>query len=156
MTFYTIYTSTPTDQVTFKTLKEITDASQRNNPEKGITGILLSIENKYLQYLEGPEEEVNKLFEKIWKDPRHKNVTKWVNGFSNERVFKDWSMGSWMLTNKELTQLPALADLKNFLDDPINSELQSKKFISMMNDLLKTWIVHEPERLKKLRDELSS
>ncbi len=137
-------------------LMDITRVSQKNNPSKDITGILLGIENKFLQYLEGPEENITELFDKIWKDPRHQNVTQWIKGFSNERVFKDWSMGSWMLTNEELKNLPALSDLKNFLDDPINSELQSKKFITMMNDLLKTWIAHEPERLKKMRDELSS
>ncbi|WP_436514540.1 BLUF domain-containing protein [Ekhidna sp. To15] len=156
MTYYTIYTSTPREKVTMETLREITQASQKNNPEKEITGILLGIENKFLQYLEGPEENVNALYEKIWKDPRHQNVTQWIKGYSNDRVFKDWSMGSWMLTNDELKNLPALSDLKNFLDDPINSELQSKKFIAMMNDLLKTWIAHEPERIKKMRDDLSS
>ena len=156
MTYYTIYTSTPYDQVTLKTLREITEASRRNNPENDITGILLSIENKYLQFLEGPEDKVNELFERIQKDPRHRNVTKWVSGFSHERVFGDWSMGSWMLTNDELKNLPALSDLKNFLEDPINNHLPSKKFIVMMNDLLKTWIAHEPERLKKMNDDLSS
>lgn len=156
MTYYTIYTSTPREKITIETLRDITHVSQKNNPARGITGILLGIENKFLQYLEGPEENVNELFDKIWKDPRHKNVTQWIKGYSNDRVFTDWSMGSWMLTNDELKELPALADLKKFLDDPINSELQSKKFITMMNDLLKTWIAHEPERLKKMKDDLSS
>ncbi len=156
MTYYTIYTSTPKDKVTLETLKDITLTSQKNNPQKEITGILLSIENKYLQYLEGPEENVNELYEKIWKDPRHQHVTQWVKGYSKERVFGDWSMGSWMLTNDELKNISALSDLKKFLDDPMNNMLQSKKFIAMMNDLLKTWIAHEPERLKKMKDGLSS
>lgn len=156
MTYYTIYTSTPQDKVTLETLKDITLASQKNNPQKQITGILLSIENKYLQYLEGPEENVNELYEKIWKDPRHQHVTQWIKGYSKERVFGDWSMGSWMLTNDELKNISALSDLKKFLDDPMNNMLQSKKFIAMMNDLLKTWIAHEPERLKKMKDGLSS
>lgn len=156
MTYYTIYTSTPKDKVTMEVLRDITQASQKNNPKNEITGILLGIENKFLQYLEGPEEKVNELFEKIWKDPRHEHVTQWVKGFSKGRVFGDWSMGSWMLTNEELKKIPALSDLKKFLDDPLNSHLKSTKFIAMMNDLLKTWIAHEPERLKKMRDELSN
>ncbi len=156
MTYYTIYTSTPKDKVTLEVLRDITQTSQKNNPKNEITGILLGIENKFLQFLEGPEEKVNELFEKIWKDPRHQNVTQWVKGFSDKRVFENWSMGSWMLTNEELEKIPALADLKKFLNDPVNNHLQSKKFIAMMNDLLKTWIAHEPERLKKMRDELSS
>ncbi|MEO9482977.1 MAG: BLUF domain-containing protein [Ekhidna sp.] len=156
MTYYTIYTSTPKDQVTMETLRDITKSAQKNNPEKEITGILLCIENKFLQYLEGSEENVNELFGKIWKDSRHHHVTQWIKGFSDGRVFEDWSMGSWMLTNDELKNLPALSDLKRFLEDPLTSELKSAKFITMMNDLLKTWIAHEPERLKKMRDELSN
>lgn len=156
MTFYTIYTSTPRDKMTMEMLMDITRVSQKNNALKDITGILLGIENKFMQYLEGPEDHVNELFETIWKDPRHRNVTQWIKGYSNDRVFKDWSMGSWMLSNEELKKISALRDLKAFLDDPINSELQTKKFIKMMNDLLKTWIEHEPERLKKMKDELSS
>ncbi|WP_462253696.1 BLUF domain-containing protein [Ekhidna sp.] len=156
MTYYTIYTSTPKEKMTIEMLRDITLSSQKNNPANGVTGILLGIENKFLQYLEGPEESVVALFGKIWKDPRHHQVTQWVKGFSKDRIFENWSMGSWMLTNDELKQIPALSDLKNFLDDPLNSELKSAKFMTMMNDLLKTWIAHEPERLKKMRDELSS
>lgn len=156
MIYYTIYTSTPTDQVTLETLREITKISRKNNPGKGITGILLGIENKYLQFLEGPEENVNELFQKISSDPRHNNVTAWLRGFADERIFKDWSMASWMLSNKELEQLPALADLKSFMEDSVNGELPPKKFITMMNDLLKTWIAHEPERMKKINDNLSN
>ncbi|MEO9869746.1 BLUF domain-containing protein [Ekhidna sp.] len=156
MLFYTIYTSTPRDQVTLETLKEIKIVSQKNNPEKDITGILLGMENKYLQYLEGPEDNVNELFSKIWKDSRHQHVTQWIKGYSEERVFGDWSMGSWMLTNDELKNMPSLSDLKKFLEDPLKNELKSTKFIAMMNSLLKTWIAHEPERLKKMRGGLSN
>ena len=110
--------------------------------------MLLGIENKFLQYLEGDEEEVMKLFEKIKSDPRHKDITVWIKGYGSDMVFQDWSMGSWLLTNEELERLSALEDLKSFLQDPVNEELQSKKFIGMMNSLLKTWIAHEPERVK--------
>ncbi len=114
--------------------------------------MLLGIENKYLQYLEGGEKEVTLLMENIKKDPRHQMVTVWIQGFTEERVFSDWSMGSWMMSNEELGKLSALDDLKNFLRDPMNNEHQSKKFIAMMNGLLKTWIAHEPERVKKLKN----
>ncbi|WP_420576531.1 BLUF domain-containing protein [Ekhidna sp.] len=152
MIFYTIYTSAPRDEMSREILDQISKESQSNNSNDGITGILLGIENKYLQYLEGDEKEVSALFEKIKKDPRHQNVTQWIKGYSNERVFSDWSMGSWMLSSKELAELNALDDLREFLDDPLNSELQSKKFIAMMQSLLKTWIAHEPERMKKMKD----
>ncbi len=151
MNFYTIYTSTPRDELTINILDEITKTSMSNNFKLGITGMLLAIENKYLQYLEGDEKDVVHLFEKIKQDPRHHKVTQWIKGYSNERVFSDWSMGSWMLKNEDMENLSALADLKSFLNDPMNTQLQSKKFINMMHGLLITWIAHEPERMKKLK-----
>lgn len=137
--------------MTSEILEEITSISQKHNTAKGITGMLLGIENKYLQYLEGDEKEVRELMENIKKDPRHKMVTQWVQGFTKNRVFSEWSMGSWMLSNEELEKLPALADLRAFLRDPANNELPSKKFIALMNGLLKTWIAHEPERVNKMK-----
>lgn len=149
MIYYTIYTSTPREPMTRETLDEIAQASKKNNPEIGVSGILLGIENKYLQYLEGDEKEVEDLFAKIKGDPRHYDVRQWLKGFSDERIFKGWSMASWLLTNEELEKLDALKELKEFVEAPENSELQSKRFLGMMHGLLTTWMIHEDERLKK-------
>ena len=151
MIFYIIYTSTPSGSVTPEILNDITKKSIEWNSAQGITGMLLNVEDKYFQFLEGEESAVRKLFEMIKGDARHANVTLRIQGYSNERVFSEWSMGSWMLSNKELAELSALNDLKAFLEDPVNSSLQSKKFVAMMSNLLQTWIAHEPERAKKLK-----
>ncbi|NQZ75719.1 MAG: BLUF domain-containing protein [Ekhidna sp.] len=155
MIYYLIYTSTPTEPITQEMMENIIAASQKRNWKNGITGMLLGIEGKFLQYLEGGEEEVNDTFIRISKDARHKKINKWVAGFSTERIFSEWSMGSWILSNQELAQLTASKDIKEFLDDPVNEALQSKKFIAMMNNLLQTWIAHEAERQKKINDKLS-
>lgn len=68
MVFFLIYTSSPRGQMTPQVLEEITQSSQKNNAKKGITGMLLGIENKYLQYLEGEEKDVLQLMEKIKTD----------------------------------------------------------------------------------------
>ncbi|WP_425389551.1 BLUF domain-containing protein [Ekhidna sp.] len=151
MIFYIIYTSTPTGKVTSDKLNDITQESIKWNSAHDITGMLLNVEDKYFQFLEGEEPEVRKLFDMIKGDPRHENVTLRIQGYSNDRVFSEWSMGSWMLSNKDLLELSALEDLKSFLEDPVNNNLQSKKFIGMMNNLLQTWMAHEPERAKKLK-----
>ena len=151
MIFYTIYTSRPRTPMTLDVLEDIRQASVRNNPSRNITGILLGIENRYLQYLEGDEDKVLELFEKIKADGRHYEVTQWVRGYTKKRIFSEWSMGSWMLSNKVLNSLSALKDLGNFIKDPMNESLQSARFIGMMQDLLKTWIAHEPERSSRLK-----
>ena len=138
--YYTIYTSTPRKPISVEALNEIVSHSKSKNTELGITGILLGIENKYLQYIEGPEEAVKNLIKKIKMDSRHYDMVQWVTGFTKERSFEKWSMASWMLSKTELESLTAQEDFQNFLNNPSNEELQSKKFIEMMNGLLKTWI----------------
>lgn len=53
----------------------ILDASARNNPVRGITGLLLFNGRNFLQLLEGEESEVLGLMETITADPRHSGVS---------------------------------------------------------------------------------
>jgi len=151
MIYFTVYTSRPRMPMTKDVLDEITSKSIKNNKKIGITGMLLGIENRYLQYLEGDEEEVKILLQKIKKDGRHYEVTQWVSGFSENRIFRDWSMGSWLMSNKQLEGLSAIKDIYVFLSNPESQVNSSKKFIMMMDGLLKTWIEHEPERVERLK-----
>ncbi|WP_425389550.1 BLUF domain-containing protein [Ekhidna sp.] len=151
MNFYLIYTSKPRVPMTLEVVEEITQTSIRNNKQNGITGMLLAIEGHYLQFLEGKEKDVLDLLNKIKADARHKELVVWVKGYREERVFEQWSMGSWMLSNEALKKTEGLEDLRNFIRNPANADVPAKKFIVMMNGLLKTWIAHEPERVKKLQ-----
>jgi len=153
MIYYTIYTSIPEGEVTEQVVNEITEESISWNNSHGITGMLLCLENRYFQFLEGDENDVTEVFDMIKSDPRHHDVTIRIKGFSNDRVFSDWSMGSWMLSNEELHTLPVFNDLRNYLEDPVNNVLPSKRFVSMMDNILQTWIAHEPERAKRLRGD---
>ena len=73
-------------------LTNIFDASQKNNPEKGITGCLLIGSNSFLQFLEGPILAVEELYSKIKMDSRHKNVKKLHDKSIEEKLFSSWSM----------------------------------------------------------------
>lgn len=121
-------------------LDEITETSIKNNKKTDITGFLLGMEGKYMQYLEGGQKEVDELYQIIQQDHRHKDLTCWVTGQTENRVFSEWSMACWMLPKEKLEALSALNDLKAFLEDTSQHPMQPKRFISLMNGLLKTWI----------------
>ena len=70
----------------------ILDASARNNPEHGITGLLLYNGRNFLQLLEGEVEDIEALMERIGKDPRHTGVSILHVGTIGERVCPDWAM----------------------------------------------------------------
>ena len=86
-----VYVSEKTD-ASDTTLKDIIASSQKNNPEEGVTGCLLSGSNSFLQLLEGPSDFIDTLYSKISKDNRHENVMTLCEEKIDERLFLSWSM----------------------------------------------------------------
>ena len=86
-----VYVSEKTD-ASDTTLKDIIASSQKNNPEEGVTGCLLSGSNSFLQLLEGPADFIDTLYSKISKDNRHENVMTLCEAKIDERLFLSWSM----------------------------------------------------------------
>ena len=86
-----VYVSEKTD-ASDTTLKDIIASSQKNNPEEGVTGCLLSGSNSFLQLLEGPADFIDTLYSKISKDNRHENVMTLCDEKIDERLFLSWSM----------------------------------------------------------------
>jgi hypothetical protein len=73
-------------------LADILDRSRINNPELGITGVLIVIGDTYLQLLEGPEESVGTLLEFIAEDDRHDRMEVLARRPMTAREFGDWAM----------------------------------------------------------------
>jgi hypothetical protein len=66
--------------------------SARNNPARGITGLLLFNGRNFLQLLEGDEAEVADLMDKITADPRHAGVSVLDKRAIAMRACPDWAM----------------------------------------------------------------
>jgi hypothetical protein len=67
-------------------------SSRKNNASAGVTGALLFNQGLFAQVLEGSLEGVERIFEKIQRDPRHSDVTVLQNGTAGHRDFAEWSM----------------------------------------------------------------
>lgn len=67
-------------------------ASARNNPARGITGLLLFNGRNFLQLLEGEEGEVAALMDTIIADPRHSGVSVLDRRTIIARACPDWAM----------------------------------------------------------------
>ncbi len=75
-------------------LSEILRVSRINNRSRGVTGALVLYEykNLFAQALEGPEHEVQSLFDLIKSDPRHENVEVSEAEPVPDRLFRRWAM----------------------------------------------------------------
>jgi hypothetical protein len=91
--FRLVYRSelTITDDVEAQ-VADILQSSRRNNPALGITGALVVWDESVVQTLEGDEDAVRGLYEKIGRDPRHTGLELVETTSGVERAFGKWSM----------------------------------------------------------------
>lgn len=67
--------------------------ARENNRGHGITGMLIYVEGSFLQYVEGPQKEVEALIARLERDNRHHGLIRLTEGWTRQRIFSDWSMG---------------------------------------------------------------
>ncbi|MBE7247541.1 MAG: BLUF domain-containing protein [Actinomycetospora chiangmaiensis] len=73
-------------------VRQILDASQKNNRAVEVTGALMFNAGAFAQVLEGPRRGVEATFERIQRDLRHGDVTVLQCGPAESRGFANWSM----------------------------------------------------------------
>ncbi|MDW3095703.1 MAG: BLUF domain-containing protein [Gammaproteobacteria bacterium] len=88
-----IYISAANRDFSEEELEEILSTARENNASLGITGMLLFHEGSFIQALEGPQEKVQALYEKISQDKRHTETVVLYKGDQEEPDFESWSMG---------------------------------------------------------------
>ncbi len=95
-------------------------ASARNNPARGITGLLLFNGRNFLQLLEGEEGEVAALMDTITADPRHSGVSILDRRGIAARACPDWAMKRVMIAESIESRRDMLErDLPHGLDPEV-------------------------------------
>lgn len=124
--YHLIYVSQAARPLSESDLIDILRISRESNTRKNITGMLVYLNDKFMQILEGEEETVKELFDHISADPRHNRVIQVLEGNATERTFKDWSMGFKRLYDgDELETLTGFKDIDRFFStgETINGNL---------------------------------
>jgi len=73
-------------------LQQILEAAKVNNPTLSVTGALLYSGGYFCQLLEGPQGNLEQLFEKIMRDDRHARVEVLFFDPAPKRLFGIWAM----------------------------------------------------------------
>ncbi|PSJ40409.1 BLUF domain-containing protein [Allosphingosinicella deserti] len=100
-----VYISTAQPGFAQSDLREVLEASRRNNAAVDVTGLLVAGGRRFLQVLEGPEAAVEATLARIKADPRHRALVNLSSKQVDARQFGDWSMGF------ELGGVPGAGDL---------------------------------------------
>lgn len=99
-----IYVSTIAPAMAIRSVADIAGKARIANSIKGITGLLIFDGMRYCQQLEGPQEQVLSLLEKIRHDPRHINVQVIHCGALARRRFNSFSLGYTTVEDPELLE----------------------------------------------------
>ncbi len=112
--YYLIYVSYAVEPFTQDQLKSLLQSCVEKNTKQGITGMLLYIEGKFIQVLEGDKEVIQSVYSKILKDKRHRKVKIIIEGMISNRNFPGWSMGFKSMNNSELQKMTGYKDIEEY------------------------------------------
>jgi hypothetical protein len=111
-------------------LRALLAKARIKNKRLDISGMLVHSNASFLQFLEGPEPDVTRLFETISADERHCKILRMFASNETSRGFEGWSMG-YVEADERFARLPGF------------------------NDFLRTGFTHTnhtPNTMTKLRD----
>ena len=87
------YVSRATSQFDSAVVQDVLQVARRNNRQLDVTGCLLYSGTFFAQVLEGRNEAVQPLAQRIALDPRHRDVRVLIENHRIDREYGDWSMG---------------------------------------------------------------
>ncbi|TVR47405.1 MAG: BLUF domain-containing protein [Planctomycetota bacterium] len=132
MIYQMTYVSKVADGVTLSDCKAIAAHSEKNNARDGVTGCLMLCDGWFLQVLEGAIGAVNRIYERIIKDPRHRYPTILGAGYQMQRNFPVWQMRLVHVRDIEAIAAVIRRYHASSAFDPIS--LTSESCISLLND----------------------
>ena len=84
--------------------------------------MLLYLQGKFIQVLEGEKTSVDMIYASIKKDSRHTKISTVIQGNTPKRIFTGWTMGFKKLTFEDAKNISGFQDIDVFF----NQQLQRK------------------------------
>ncbi len=131
-----IYGSNASSHLTETDLIDILNECRKNNKTVDVTGMLLYHDRNFIQVLEGEEDIVTELYQKISKDPRHENLLTYVKQPIDHRQFGDWEMGFVDIEQIGVENIPGYT---RFIEDPEHgTKLESASYAYAFLDVFRS------------------
>ena len=86
------YVSQALPDLSAERLQALVDDAARFNKMAGVTGVLLHDGGRFLQYIEGPPDGIDSVYERILQAGSHVDIIELARGRLGQRQFPYWSM----------------------------------------------------------------
>jgi hypothetical protein len=103
-----VYSSAPAQKLMQSHLYMILRHARLSNKLANVTGVLIFVDGAYLQVLEGEENTLRKIFDKIKVDTRHKDVKILSDLSIEKRSFDNWEMAYATPSGREMANWAGL------------------------------------------------
>ena len=129
-----VYISKANTRFGVEALKDMLTAFRQNNHLSDITGLLLyDGYGTFIQLLEGEEETVKVLYDKIKEDTRHSRINLLHDGLIINRSFPQWKMGFRNLSNMPILKLDGYSDFMHQENRQAYLQAKPSFAISLLN-----------------------
>ena len=130
-----IYKSRANQRIDWEFVNGIVATSEDSNKDTGITGILLATDSHFLQVLEGGFDEVNDLFVRIVRDPRHDNIRLIAFDCVDSRLFGGWTMHGIGIFNFNRSLIADLIEQYGEEEGSVKFPVEDWKTLALISDL---------------------
>ena len=129
-----LYVSRAVQPESTDAIQAILAAARQHNLNNGITGILCYGGGVFVQAIEGGRQAVNRLYNHIIEDPRHKDVELLHYEEITERRFGGWTMGQVNLSKLNTSIVLKYSEKPEF--DPYS--VSGKVSLALLEELMAT------------------
>lgn len=126
-----IYVSTLVDDARGE-LPAILETAVRNNKFNGLTGMLLYADGNVMQVLEGEENALYEIYQRIERDSRHHGIFILVDTEIDSRQFENWSMGYRALSAAEIKDFPIAEQFFKFKETEIERRVHPGEALTLL------------------------
>ncbi len=126
------YISTSKKEMSDEELVSLLEQARQTNNNHDITGMLIYSEKSFFQVIEGPSDNIKKIYSIIQKDDRHKNLLILFDEPIYERSFPEWTMGFKRLSDEANKKIPGMnyfLDGKEPLSHYMNKNSESAEML---------------------------
>ncbi len=123
-----IYTSCAERSVDSRDIFKIIEVSAKNNARDYLTGFLIFTDQRFFQLIEGPDDAIETLLNKLSDDPRHTQIEILKREAVEQRAFPKWSMKRLMPNAASLSladEISGFADTSSDVKQAVDEFLKS-------------------------------
>lgn len=131
-----IYGSRATQPLSDDDLLTLLLQARSHNQLHDISGALVYSNGQFMQVIEGEEEVLAALYERLLRDPRHTQLVKYADKAIAERSFSEWSMAFQPVSEAQFAGLLGYVPARHFASTAPELGRADGLLLSMMKELV--------------------